>query len=168
MLVNTYNLPGIENRFYMTYNYEYKSELALVFNDYPEILDEIENLELRSKELVRLLVNYHQKLNLTYTLYTIPNGTTGTVGISGGYSRVKSVSLIDPTDPASSPFIDFRLFGELASEYKPIFMNAGVSFIKGRIWHDLKETEYNKDTYYDITTTLSMVRLDMRLRCQVV
>ncbi len=162
MLVNTYSLPGTANRFSVTYNYEFRSVLELVFSEYPNVLNEIKNLEFRAKELVRLLIIYHQEADLPYTLYTIPNGTDGFVGISGGYAQIKSVNLIDIGEPASSPFMDFRLFGEISSEFKPIFMNVGVSYIKGQIWHDLKETDYNRDTFYDITTAVSMVRLDMR------
>lgn len=168
MLVNTYSLPvigptGVKKDFSVNYNYEYRSELALVFSEHPELLIEIETIEFRTNDLVKLLIKYHEKVNAPYFIYSTPNGINGIVGISGGYTQIKSVNSIDVSEAASTPFLSFRLFGELASKYKPFFFNAGVSVAHGQIWHDLKKTFSNRISYYDVTTTVSMIKFDFRV-----
>ncbi|MBE0673969.1 MAG: hypothetical protein IH591_04855, partial [Bacteroidales bacterium] len=167
-LVNTYilpgiSLPGVKNRFSVQYNYEYRSELAMVFSEYPEFLTEIKSIEFRTNDLVKLLIKYHQKVDATYFLYSTPNGVNGIVGISSVYTQVKSINSFDTSDPSSTPFPSFRLFAELASEFRPFFLNVGVSYAHGQIWYDLKKSYLIMDSYYDLTTTLSTVKLDINL-----
>jgi len=162
-LINTYSLPSAENKFSVTYNNEYKAELAIVFQDYPDIIEEIPNLKFQTGELVKLMIRYHQEQELPFVSYTTPKGTIGSVGISGGYSNIQVTNLIATPNTVGSPFFNFRLFGELVSEFKPVFMNAGISYFRGQSWHDFNEEYLSKDIFYDITTNTSLLNFDIRM-----
>ncbi len=166
-LVNTYDLPSQANNYQIIYNYEYKDQLAEVFNDKPQMLSNINSLTFTKKNLTNFLIDYHKYNNLQYNVYSRVS-LDMFAGASAGWLSIENASRIYSDSTLYSPFARFSIFGGISTSSGRFSLKTGMSYYYGISHQDVQMDYFENITcYMEDITKMSLASFDLNIQSEI-
>lgn len=160
-LFNSYTLPGPDNNYKVTYSYEFRSELARIFGDAPNIETRVKDIHYNQKSLTSFLLEYHALKGLPGSAYPIP-GTGFSAVASAGFADFRSIEEITGRVELGTSMASLGVSGEFWSTRMPLFGRAGFTLFKGYQQEDLggiRNVDYM--IYTEIISSSLLARFDV-------